>query len=81
MGSKKRLSRELSPEEISEIARVSDESLPEAPTIHRRPLPSNRVAGGVEHLAGAEEEEWEGPRGKGPERTDPPRGQKPSKGA
>jgi hypothetical protein len=55
----KRLSKEWSPEEAAMETKDSDESLAEAPTLHRRRLSADRARGGAEHQAGYEKEEEE----------------------
>jgi hypothetical protein len=77
----KGLRRELSPEEIAEETKGIDESLPEAVTVHRRPL-TERARGASEHRAGDEEEaEEDREREKVPEQEDPPRKLEQSEGA
>ena len=77
----KGLRRELSADEIAEETKGIDETLPEALTVHRRPL-TERAKGATEHRAGEEEEaEDEREREKVPEPEDPPRRYEPEKGA
>ena len=77
----KGMRRELSPEEIAEETKGIDETLPEARTLHRRPL-TERAKGVSEHRAGEEEEaEEDREREKVPEQEDPPRKYEESEGA
>jgi hypothetical protein len=77
----KRLRRELSPDEIAEETKGIDETLPEALTVHRRPL-TEQGKGATEHRAGEEEEaENEREREKVLAPKDPPRKYEPAKGA
>lgn len=72
-----RLSRELKPTEIPQDV---DESLPEAPTVNRRPPDAKPSIGGAEDKAGDEQYEPDPTRAResAPEIADPPRGQEPS---
>jgi hypothetical protein len=73
--------RELSAEEIAEETKGIDESLPEAVTVHRRPL-TERARGASEHRAGEESEaEDDREREKVAEQEDPPRKYEQSEGA
>jgi hypothetical protein len=77
----KGLRRELSPEEVAEESKGIDETLPEAVTVHRRPL-TERARGGSEHRAGEEEEaEADREREKFPEQEDPPQKFEQAEGA
>jgi len=66
-----RLSRELKP---TEIPQEVDESLPEAPTVNRRPPDAKPSVGGAEELAGNEQYEPAPTGEEAPELADPPRG-------
>jgi hypothetical protein len=73
--------RELSPEEVAKETKGIDETLPEAVTVHRRPL-TDRAKGVSEHRAGDEEEaEEDTEREKALEQKDPPRKYEQSEGA
>jgi len=76
----KKLSREYTPEQVAEETKGVDDTLPEAATTQRRPLFSDREAGGAEHWAG-EEEEGEEPQRQELPAPDPPRQSDPRKGA
>ena len=77
----KSLRRELTPEEIAEETKGIDETLPEAVTVHRRPL-TERARGASEHRAGDEEEaEVDREREKFPEQEDPPQKVEQAEGA
>jgi hypothetical protein len=77
----KGLRRELSPEEVAEESKGIDETLPEAVTVHRRPL-TERAKGASEHRAGEEEEAEDDPeREKVPKQEDPPKKFEQSEGA
>jgi hypothetical protein len=74
---KKKLSRELKPEEVPQEA---NENLPEARAVRRRSPNSKSVAGGAEHRSGVQEEEESTPPGRPPTPKLPPRESKPSRG-
>ena len=77
----KGLRRELSPDEIAEEVKGIDETLPEALTVHRRPL-TERARGATEHRAGEEQEaEDDREREKVREFEDPPLKYEPAEGA
>ena len=80
MAREKKLSREFTQQELAEETKGINESLPEAATIHRRPLFSGRIVGGAEHRAGVEEEGEEPRHEERPMPPLPPRGVAPSEG-
>jgi hypothetical protein len=78
--SEKKLSRELTPEQVAEETKGIDISLPEDAATHRRPVSSPRRWGGAEHRAGEEQEGEDAPQ-QIQTPKDPPRQYTPSKGA
>lgn len=69
----KRLSKELTPEQVAEETRDVDETLPEAATTIRRPMSADRGRGGAFHQVGEEEEGEETQPPPIPTPLDPPR--------
>jgi hypothetical protein len=68
-----KLSREWTPEEVRAAAPAADESLPEAPTTHRRGMTADRAAGESDHRAGEEDYPEGSQLSERPAIADPPR--------
>ena len=69
----KKLSKELTPEQVAEETRDVDKTLPEAATTTRRQMSADRGFGGALHQAGQEEEAEETQPAQIPLPKDPPR--------
>jgi hypothetical protein len=78
--SAKRLSYELTPEEVAKETRDVDKTLPEAARTDRRALSADRGSGGAFHQAGDEEEGEETQPHQIPVPSDPPRRPEPHQG-